>query len=259
MTIDKLASTQSPELSWFDEIYLKESRNLDRRIEGSTSHLEATRRRRDMIDPDPANDARRAAIAITIAMETHTIQQLKAKREFLRPSSEEDIAYRQRVEQELPGHIRAVVPPDSLLRFHGCPIDAARDIIESGEISSSVDRLGGETSYDIAGQISVTSRDNVEVTLGSYTALNGDGTFNYCMPTGCVFVLRADPDEADGIKGLLMGNAYFREQPSKLQSIMTSGENLDQVREWAAAGGIDPEKVVEFFSFEGEEVAQAKL
>ena len=56
---------------------------------------------------------------------------------------------------------------------------------EDGEISSSVDRVGSSTSYDVSDQVSVTTKNTIETTVQGYAGLTG----NYNLPAGCIFVI----------------------------------------------------------------------
>lgn len=175
------------------------------------------------------------------------VQMDKQRLEFLRPSSEEDIAYRLRVMKELPAKILENTPPELPLRFHGAPIHVSRDIISSKGLSSSVDRLGIQTSYDVADQVSVTTPESVRTTLDSYSGLMEE---NFNVPAGCVFVvLPKSKEEADAGSSMLMSNVSFDEHPEQLFAIMTSGENVEQVKKWAQENDINPTKVKEFFEF----------
>jgi hypothetical protein len=166
---------------------------------------------------------------------------------FLRPSSEADIAYRLSLMDTLSGRIKETAPPELPLRLHGGPLYAARDAIFDGGLSSSVDRLGITTSYDVSDQVSVTTAETVETTVGSYLSLNDE---QYCMPPGCIFVLLPQsPEDAASAASMLMRNVHFRENPKQLFGIMTAAENVQRVREWAEANGVDPTKVQEFFDF----------
>lgn len=244
MDANKLPTNISPESTRLDTTYQREVQRVERLYDDAVERLETAQRRHESIDP--ANEeALYAGTALNVAVRAKVVRDLEVKREFLRPPSEADIEYRRRVERELPERIRSVVSPDSSLRFHGCPLATARDIIESGELSSSADRLGFESSLDGSGTISVTTRDTIKETLDTYSDLYADSC---CTPAGCVFVLHADPGEGPA----KIGNVYFRERPDKLRAIMTSDENLERVREWVKAKGIDPDKVVEFFSFRGD-------
>ena len=175
------------------------------------------------------------------------IQRDEQQLEFMRPASDEDIAYRQKVARELPALISESCPPELPLRFHGAPIFTSREIIASRGLSSSVDRIGIETSYDVAGQVSVTMPGTLQTTLNSYTGLIEGG---YEVPAGCVFVvLPESKEDADAGRSMLMGNVDFEAHPEQMFAIMTSRENVEQVRLWAKEAGLDPTKVKEFFEF----------
>jgi hypothetical protein len=181
----------------------------------------------------------------------------KDRIDLARPRQSEDISYRDWARENLGPAIREAIPIGLPLRFHGAPIYAARDIIASGGISSSVDRLGIETSYDVADQISVTTPDSLEVSLDSYTGLSQD---KYFTPAGCLFaVLPATHEDVEAGKvSMLMGNVDFKEHPEQLVGIMTTPENIYRVKEWTNSAGIDPSLVVEFKEFPNALRAQSQ-
>ena len=186
-------------------------------------------------------------IAAFTAAPERSLRMNEQKLALLRPSSEADVAYRKKVLNELPRSIREKIPPNLPLKFHGTSIYTAQEIIASGEISSSVDRLGIATSYDTSDQVSVTAPESIEVTLESYSGLMEE---NCAMPAGCVFVLLpATKEDAHTGSSLLMSNVIFKEHPDQLFAIMTSSENVDRVKQWAEEAGVDPSKVAEFFGF----------
>lgn len=175
------------------------------------------------------------------------VRHIKGQLEFLRPTSEADIAYRNKVVTELPSKIREAAPADLPLRFHGTPIYTARDVFASKGLSSSVDRLGVETSYDVSDQVSVTTPATVETTLNSYTGLTEQDCY---VPAGCVFVLLPSTQiDANAGASMLMSNVDFASHPEQLFAVMTSEENIDMVQKWAQDAGIDAGKIVEFFEF----------
>lgn len=165
--------------------------------------------------------------------------------EFLRPADEKDMKYRLRQYEEFSKKMKDLLPNDLPLRFHGCPIYTTKHILESGEISSSVDRLGIETSYDTEGQVSVTTKDTLDTTIRGYTHLSES-----FLPAGCVFVL-LPKDELDAKSGdsMLMGNVNFKEEPNRLYGIITTPENIERVIQWAKKSGIDASKIYDFDGF----------
>lgn len=181
----------------------------------------------------------------TISSRKNALAQIEDQLEFLRPSDEKDMQYRLRQYDEFSKKMKDLVPEDLPLRFHGCPIYTAKHIIESGEISSSVDRLGVETSYDTEGQISVTTKDTLDTTIHGYTHLSEN-----FLPAGCVFVL-LPKDELDAKAGdsMLMGNVNFKQEPNRLYGIITTPENIEKVSQWAKVSGIDLSKIHDFDEF----------
>lgn len=183
---------------------------------------------------------------MAIITKKYALQQINEQIEFSRPESEEDIAYRQRQYDEFPNLIKSIVPNDIPLRFHGCPINVAQHILNDGEISSSVDRLGITTSYDVEDQVSVTTKDTIETTVRGYAGLSG----NFNMPAGCIFVvLPRDEMDAKAGDSMLMSNVSFKENPERLVSIITSPENLQRVSQWAQEAGIDISKICDYDGF----------
>ena len=107
----------------------------------------------------------------TLQSREYALGLIESQLEFLRPSSQEDMEYRLKQYNEFSKQIKAVVPDDLHLCFHGCPIYVAKHIIEDGEISSSVDRIGSSTSYDVSDQVSVTTKNTIETTVQGYAGL----------------------------------------------------------------------------------------
>lgn len=185
--------------------------------------------------------------AKNVARRMNALEQIKDQIFFLRPSTKEDTEYRLRQYDEFSKRMRACIPDNLPLRFHGCPIYTAKRIIESGELSSSVDRLGIETSYDVAGQISVTTKNSLETTVQSYAGLNA----NYELPAGCIFVLLPkDEADAENGKSMLMNNVNIRMEPDRLFAIITTPENYERLEEWCKNNNIEEEKIYDYDGFE---------
>jgi hypothetical protein len=183
----------------------------------------------------------------SVTMAEATLVSLEHELAFLRPSSEEDVAYRQRIAAEFSAGVRNAAPKDLPLRFHGASIYESRDIIITGGLSSSVDRLGAQTSMDGAGQVSVTTPDSIHITMEGYVDLFES---NCCIPTGCTFVmLPGSQEDAAAGESMLMGNVDFTEEPDRLFAILASPETMSDVQGWAATAGIDPGRVTEYFAF----------
>lgn len=164
-----------------------------------------------------------------IKMRENALNEINNKLIFLRPATEEDISYRLRQYDTFSKIIEELIPDELPLRFHGCSIYNAKAIIKSGGISSSVDRLGFETSYDVEDQISVTTRKTIDITVQGYADLIKD--FN--LPAGCIFVLMPKDKQEEQIgDSLLMHNINFKKEPDRLFGIITTLENLDKVKTW---------------------------
>lgn len=182
-----------------------------------------------------------------ISNRRYALSKIEEQLEFLRPANDKDMKYRLRQYDEFAKQIKDLVPDDLPLRFHGCPIYTAKHILESGELSSSVDRLGVETSYDTAGQVSVTTKDSLDITIQGYTHLSD----NSCLPAGCVFVLLPrDEIDAEAGDSLLMGNVDFKLEPDRLYGVITTPENIERISQWSQRYGIDLNgKVYDFDGF----------
>lgn len=238
-----------------DENYQKYKENLIRLKSQAEERLQQAideyNKDRELVEASSMSDDKKArrlqARLNIISTKKRALNNLSNQLEFVRPSTEEDKIYRLRQYDEFPQKIGNVVQDDLPLRFHGCSIYAARDIIHSGEISSSVDRLGIETSYDVEGQVSVTTKQTIETTIRGYTDLVG----NYDMPAGCVFVLlpKDEYDAKAGEKSMLMQNVSFKDEPDRLVSIITTPENIDKVTDWSQECGIDVSKIYDFDGF----------
>ncbi len=204
------------------EILLKNKKQAEQRLQNAQEKYDKIKK------SDVDRKEMRLEIAMkVVAMRKRALQILEEQVEFFRPSNEEDIAYRLRQYEEFSKIIKNIVPNDIPLRFHGCPINAAKHILEDGEISSSVDRIGIESSYDVSDQVSVTTKDTVETTVQGYAGLIG---LNYNMPAGCIFVvLPKDELDAKAGESMLMGNISFKESPERLVAIITTPENLQRV------------------------------
>lgn len=165
---------------------------------------------------------------------------LEGQLEFLRPISMEDKDYRLRVLKELPSILENV---DQNLRFHGTSIYHARSIIFNGNISSSEDRIGIKTSYDIPGFISVTAPPNAWITIQGYTGLT---ELDFHVPAGCIFVIKASDRD---MHSLTMENVDFKDSPKSLVAVLASPEMIGKVQGWLSAAGMNPSLAMEFLKF----------
>lgn len=225
------------------EILLKNRENALQRVKNAKEKYKR-------IEMDDTIDRKKLRLEIakkTIQSREYALEQIENQLEFLRPSSQEDIAYRLKHYNEFSKQVKKQVPDDLHLCFHGCSIYAAKHIIEDGEISSSVDRTGSETSYDVSDQVSVTTKNTIETTVQGYAGLTG----NYNLPAGCIFViLPKDENEIETSEtSMLIGNVSFKENPERLYSIITTPDNIEKVSEWAEKANIDLSKIHNFEDF----------
>ena len=125
---------------------------LIRNRESALQRVEKAKEKYKKIKMDDTIDKKELRLEIagrTLQSREYALGLIESQLEFLRPSSQEDMEYRLKQYNEFSKQIKAVVPDDLHLCFHGCPIYVAKHIIEDGEISSSVDRIGSSTSYDV--------------------------------------------------------------------------------------------------------------
>ena len=232
------------------EEFQKKRELLLRNRELAMQRLEKAKEKYEKIKSDSTIDRKELRLEIaqkTINTKKNALEQIENQLEFLRPSSQEDMNYRLKQYNEFSEQVKSEVPDDLHLCFHGCPIYAAKQIIKDGEISSSVERIGSETSYDVSDQGSVTTKNTIETTVQGYTGLTG----NYNLPAGCIFVIL--PKDESEIKSsetsMLIGNVSFKENPERLYSIITTPENIERVTEWAEKANIDLSKIHDFEGF----------
>ena len=138
------------------------------------------------------------------------------------------------------------------VRFHGCSLTSAYEILESHGISSSADRnpYGYRTSSDFSGEFSVTKPNEIGTSVGAnnhaqdYSHLRN----NLSAPGGCVFMLMSEPTQEhihyQSVLGLeevtKMHNVSFDHEPNKFIGIITTQDNVDLVNEWCMNLGYPP-------------------
>ncbi len=184
----------------------------------------------------------------SIIRQEKALQLIEDQLAFLRPRNAADVAYRLQVYDSLAALVETNVPENIPFRFHGAPIYNAKRIIESHELSSTVDRLGIESSYDVADQLSVTTPSNMATTVQGYTSLN---ELNYQLPAGCIFVLlpKSAEDAASGANSMLMSSVHLDKNPEQLYAVLTSPEMFDRVKDWMQTAKLGTEKVSMFLDF----------
>lgn len=172
----------------------------------------------------------------------------KAEKElaFMRPNVRNDIAERKSAFATFAKEVLAVDPEGVLdLRFHSTTLATTKDIIASGGLISSVDRLDGfleTTNY--SNEISVSEIQNIQYSINYWTDIEG---YNGCRPCGCMFVLQPrSEEEAAMISGRQMHNVLFWEHPEQLVAIATTSENVERIQGWLRENGLSPDIVCRF-------------
>lgn len=129
------------------------------------------------------------------------------------------------------------------LRFHASPIATTKAIIESGGITSTMDRFDGyNSSTDAAGEISASPYSDLPYSIDFFM---GVSDYRKCLPCGCVFAIY--PKEGEEIIGYSMKNIDFKKNPEQLYAIFTTPENIENVLKWVNAAKLD----VNVCTFEG--------
>lgn len=171
--------------------------------------------------------------------------------QYLRPNTREDTDERRAAYETFAKEVLTVDPVGELdLRFHATTLVATRDIIASGGLMSSVDRLDGfmETT-NASNEISVSDIQNIQYSLDYWMDMGMSG-YNGCRPCGCMFVLQPrTQEEADMIPGRQMHNVLFHEHPEQLVAIVTTSENVEKVQGWLREAGIFMDDVYRFDEF----------
>ena len=171
----------------------------------------------------------------------NAITQREDELKFLRPADDKDIDYRTRQLCDFCKKVKETLPADSRLCFHGTRIQNVENIIKSGGLSSSVDRLGYETSYDVEDQVSVTTRNTIETTIGGRLGGGYAGLAEFEFPAGCVFVLlpKDENEVRSSQSSMLIGNVDFKSEPKRLVAIVTSPESKPMVEKWCRENSVE--------------------
>lgn len=195
-----------------------------------------------------SNPKMQDVLKTSIARTQNVVDVLCTRLRIMRPAIQEDIEYRLNVYNNFGREVGSILPKESPICFHGTEFCNIEKILQSGALSSSVDRFGYSTSYDVENQVSVTVVESLDVTIRGYT-----GLLTYEEPAGCVFmVLPKDENEYNSSRmSMLIGNVDFRNEPERLVGILTTPENVEQIKNWCKQYGIDcaPENICTFDDF----------
>ena len=183
---------------------------------------------------------------------TYVLNENNLSLKFIRPNNKDDIEYRSQMHSDLFVYqLQNIIAPNGTplmdLRFHGTPIYFAQQIIETGSITSSMDRFGNyNNSTNINGEISASRIQDLKKTMDRYSDMIA---YKRCMPAGCVFAL-FPRDYEDSVYGVdTMHNIDFRKNPQQLFGIFTTPENIKQVKGWMSEYGFNPDLVYNFEEF----------
>lgn len=184
-----------------------------------------------------------------IQRQEYYIKELNLKKDFIRPNTQDDISIRNKQLEEFSKNIINADPNNVLnLRIHATSIYYSKAIIDSGGIISSADRMNGFiSSTNPKGEISVSSLENTQYSMNYFADMRA---YKDSLPAGCVFVLTPkNQEEADMIKSRQMQNVYFHKHPEQLYGIVTTSENILNVKQWMSDNDLNPNLVYGFDEF----------
>ncbi len=182
-----------------------------------------------------------------LARSSEYAKRLLREQELLRAPIQADTLESERANFDLPGQIRQATPPGLELRYHGAGIVSSEGIINSRNLSSSPDRVGFESSWDVAGQVSITTANHVEVSI-EYPTIKHNR--NFCLPAGCLFVVRPLPEESDPHLPVI-SNVDFLQSPERLAQVVTSDEMKPYYQDLMKQAGLDSGLVCTFAEYPG--------
>lgn len=165
---------------------------------------------------------------------------------FMRPNNEKDIETRKNILNNFPKNISEVIPDSVPLVFHGNKnIATVKQILNSGGLFTPDQR--GVDYKSFATQIDVTYKNDIHVSCEF-----AESGINSFMPYGAIFAFLPREEEYD--KVLKTGNSSevyggvdginFIEEPERLVGIITTEENVDDLKNLCKIKGIDSSKVL---------------
>ncbi|MCR5223625.1 MAG: hypothetical protein K6C11_00525 [Bacilli bacterium] len=173
-------------------------------------------------------------------------EKCELERKFIRPNRKEEIEDRERIANTFGNNLLEVLGSESNLRFHGTPIYYAKQIIESGGISSTADRYDGYIkSTDLPGTFSASTINTLSRSINFFTDF---GSYIRCLPCGVLFVLREQEGDYELRGESSMQNINFKEKPDNLVAIVCTDEVKNKVIRWCNKNEIDSNKV---FTYDG--------
>ena len=172
------------------------------------------------------------------------------KLRFLRPPQSDDIAYREKVLKNFPYWADEYIPDSFHLVFHATNLANTERILNSGKITSGKDRWTIKTSGDDRGEISVSTKSSLFISLVGHMDLVAQ---DYYLPAGCLFVLKTDTPTYHMAKyDCRIPNVYLRQNPKQLYAVITTPENQDRVKWWMQKNNFPANNVHDFNSFKNK-------
>lgn len=171
---------------------------------------------------------------------------------FLRPSNKKDIAYRNHIFNTFPEWAKENIPDEMHLVFHGTTLANTERILNSGRITSGKDRWTIHTSGDDAGEISISTKNFLEISMQYHMDLvETYKDYEWFVPAGALFVWQLNQKEyQEAQKQQRISNIQLRKNPKRLYAIITTPENLNRVKWWAQKNNFPSDKVLDFKAFQ---------
>lgn len=176
------------------------------------------------------------------------LRQLQRERMLIRPANQKDIEYRHTLRQVFAQAIRSL-DPQKTLRFHATRFVNVADIIDSHSISSAVDHDGIRKSNDVSGFFSVTTSENIQISLNDYLDIKDSS-----IPAGCIFVLFPKNEaEATDKSSMSMSNVTLIDQSGQVSPqlfrILCTPETLPTIKEYLQRNQMDPGYATTYMDF----------
>lgn len=186
------------------------------------------------------------------------IERLKLidKLRYLRPMNPEDTDYRKNIFENFAYWSEDNIPENLRLVFHASTLANSERILNSGKIISGKDNWTIRTSGNNSGEISVSTKSNLFISLAGHMDLTAQ---EYYLPCGCLFVLQPDNQTYQIAKQKRqIPNVFLRKNPQQLYAIITTPENQNRVKWWLQKNNFSPDKCYTFESFK-EKITSDKL
>ena len=173
-----------------------------------------------------------------------SIAKKQDKISFMRPDNLDDIELRESIRANFARQIDAVIPDGIPMVFHGRPnLGTVKKIIQDGGLTSPDER--GERFRSFATAIDVGPKKNLGAVLEFAEPKIGGG-----MPYGVIFAFYPTEAEKENVLATLgtevdggVSSVNFRDNPNRLVGIISTPENIQLLKSWCEANGLDSNKV----------------